>query len=194
MVLAINGSPHIGGNTDILIDSILAGVKRLPADRQIKIEKIQLSQLKIKFCKSCDTMSLRNLCNTKDDMKVIFRKIKQADVLIVGSPIFFGSLTAQLKAMIDRFQCFWVAKYLFKKNLFKDSKKRIGIFVSCSAVERKDFFNNAKSIIKNFFATIGVKYTYELFCPRVDKKADVLKYPQIIKKARLLGAKIAYGL
>lgn len=184
--LAINGSPRIGGNTDILLSQILKSAKSKGA----KINKIQLSKLKINFCKECDTASVKSLCNTKDDMHTIFKKIKEADVLILGSPIFFGSLTAQMKAMIDRFQCFWIAKRILKKNLFKDDKKRIGIFISCAAANRKDFFNNAKLIVKNFFATINVEYADEIFCSGVDKKGDILKYPKILKRGFELGQSI----
>ncbi|MEW5759050.1 MAG: flavodoxin family protein [Candidatus Omnitrophota bacterium] len=186
-ILAINGSPRIRGNTAILLDRILEGAE----SRGVKIEKINLSELKINFCKECDTVRIASLCNMKDDMRIIFKKIKQADVIIIGSPIFFGSLTGQLKTMIDRFQCFWLAKYIFKKNLFRDHKKRIGVFVSCSAAERKDFFSNAKAIIKNFFATISVEYKYEFFCGGIDKKGDILEHSDIIKKAFDLGKRIS---
>lgn len=191
-VVAINGSPRIGGNTDILIDSVLAGVKCLPAGRQAKIEKIQIAKIKINFCTECKCTSLKTICNTKDGMQRIFKKIKDADIVIVGSPIFFGSLTAQFKTLIDRFQCFWINKYIYKKNLFGDRKRRIGVFVSCAVAKRSDFFNNAKAIVKNFFATINVDYKFEIFCPGVEKKGDILRYPEVLKKAFKLGEEL-YG-
>lgn len=180
-VLGILGSPRIGGNTDILLDKVLEGAGKSGAET----EKICLNQLKFTFCQECEGLKDNTTCIFNDDMQIVYEKIKECDFLVIASPVFFGSLSAQTKAMIDRFQCAWRAKYILKKDIgFKAIK---GVFISVEGSQRRDFFKNASSIVKNFFATINVKYTSELFCSGVDEKGDILKKPDCLKKAVLLG-------
>lgn len=180
-VLGINGSPRIGGNTDILLDKVLEGAKAKGA----KTEKVTLNNLKFSPCQECENIRDDGTCLVEDDMQPLYKKVEEADVIILASPIFFGSLSAQAKMMIDRFQCLWRAKDILKKGTFK--KKRKGAFISVEASTREDFFDNARSIVKNLFAAIGVDYKEELLCPGVDKKGSILSYPDVLKKAFELG-------
>lgn len=183
-ILCINGSPRIGGNTDILLDKILEGT----AQKDICLEKIILSTLKISPCQECENTRDDGICLINDDMQALYKKIEIADIIIIGSPIFFGSLTAQTKIMIDRFQCIWKAKEILKKKIF--NKQKIGYFISVEASTRKDFFDNAKSIIKNLFATINTKYKGDILCSDVNEKAGILKHPFALKEALKLGQDI----
>lgn len=184
-VLGINGSPRIGGNTDILLDKALEGAK----SKRARTEKVILNTLKFSPCQECEDVRDDGTCIIEDDMQTLYRKIEEADAIILASPIFFGSLSAQTKMMIDRFQCLWRAKYILKKSTFK--KKRRGCFISVEGSERKDFFENAKSVVKNLFATIDVEYGEELFCAGVDKKGSILKHPDTLNDAFELGKRIA---
>ena len=183
-VLGINGSPRVGGNTDILLDKALEGAR----SRGAKTEKIILNNLKFSPCQECSELLDDGPCIIEDDMRPLYKKIKEADAVILASPIFFGSLSAQTKMMIDRFQCVWRAKYILKKDMFK--KKRMGAFVSVEASAREDFFDNARSIVKNVFAAIDVDYKEELLCPGIDEKAGILKHPDALKKAFELGKRM----
>jgi multimeric flavodoxin WrbA len=63
-------------------------------------------------------------------MQPLYRKLESADIVIVGSPVFFGSISAQLKMMIDRTQCLWARKYIL--GHVRPGPKRKGIFL-CTA-------------------------------------------------------------
>jgi multimeric flavodoxin WrbA len=184
-VLGINGSPRRGGNTDILLDKVLDGAKSKGAET----EKVILNKLKFSPCQECENMRDDGTCIIEDGLQPLYNKIEEADAIVLASPIFFGSLSAQTKMMVDRFQCLWRAKYILKK--IAPGKKRAGAFISVEASIRKDFFNNAASIVKNLFATIDVEYREELFCQGIDEKGKILKRPDILKKAFELGARIA---
>lgn len=186
-VLGINGSPRIGGNTDILLDKVLEGARQKGA----ATEKIILNKIKFSPCQECENLNDDGTCIVQDDMQDVYKKIKDIDALILASPIFFGSLSAQTKMMIDRFQCLWRAKYRLKKDI--GFKKIKGGFISVEGSDRKDFFENARSIVKNLFATINVDYKEELFCPGIDEKASILKHPDCLKKAFELGSRLALG-
>jgi len=184
-ILGICGSPRIGGNTHILLKEVLRGAK----DNGAECKEIILNRLNFSPCQECANVRKDGVCKVQDDMHIVYREVARADTVIVASPIFFGSISAQTKMMIDRYQCFWLTKYIYKtcKTM---KKKKLGVFISVESSMKQDFFENAKSIIKNFFATIGASYTEELFCPGIEKKGDVLKKTKCLKRAYEIGRKV----
>jgi len=184
-VLGIGGSPRSGGNTDILLDEALRGA----SSKGAAVEKIILNDLKMVPCQECNEMPNDGKCIIEDDFQVVYKKISDADAVIIASPIFFGSLSAQTKIMIDRFQCQWRYKYILKKPLHGARKK--GAVISAEGSERSDFFDNAKAIVKNLFTTINVAYKSELLCYNADVKGAIQKNPDSLKKAFKLGCEMA---
>ncbi len=187
-VLGICGSPREGGNTDVLLDKALKGAREGGAET----EKIVLNELRFSPCQECENMPGDGSCIINDDMQLVYKKIEEADVLILASPIFFGSLSAQTKMMIDRFQCLWRAKYILK-SVGMPTKKKKGAFLCVSAGTLEDFFDNARSIVKNFFATVGHGYNEEVWCPGVEKKGDILKKTDLLQTSFETGKKLATG-
>ena len=186
-ILAIAGSPRRGGNTEILLDKAIDGAQ----DSGAEVEKVVLNALNFRPCQECGGCDKTGVCVIKDDMQTIYRKVEEAEAVIVASPIFFGSLSAQVKMMIDRFQCCWVGKYVLKKAV---GKRKRGALIACGATDRADFFANARSIIKNFFATVNVAYERELFCFEVDEKGKVLEHQDLLDKAYQLGKDLVEGI
>jgi multimeric flavodoxin WrbA len=184
-ILGINGSPRIGGNTDILLDRVLEGARKAGAD----VEKVVLNNLKFSPCLECDNLRDDGSCIIEDDMQSLYKKIEVIDALILASPVFFGTLSAHMKMMIDRFQCAWRSKHLLEKDLFR--KRKIGAFISVAASDRRDFFNNSKMVVKNLFVTINVEYKEELFCPGCHAKSAILGHPDCLQKAYELGQRFA---
>lgn len=184
-VLGICGSPRRSGNTEILLDKALSGA----ASNGAGTEKVILNDLKFSPCQECEDIRDDGSCIIEDDMRVVYEKIERTDALILASPVFFGSLSAQTKMMIDRFQCFWRAKYVLK-NIKASPHEKKGAFISVSAGAKEEFFRNARSIVKNFFATVGVSYSDEVFCPGVENKSDILKYPAFLEKSFEIGRRL----
>lgn len=182
-VLGIGGSPRRGGNTDVLLDKALEGALQAGA----RTEKIVLSDLNISPCteEEYEKVTSEGLSVVNDDIHIIFQKIKECSALILASPIFFGSLSAQTKAMIDRFQCVWVSKYMLNKEIF--TGKKPGALILAEASDREDFIDNAKAIAGHFFAVINVEQKGSLFLTGVDKKGSVLERPESLEKAYKIG-------
>lgn len=190
-VLGINGSPRIGGNTDILLDRVLEGASSKGAET----EKVILNKLRFSPCQECENMRDDGTCIIEDDMQPLYGKVEDANAVILASPIFFGSISAQTKMMIDRFQCLWRAQDIHSPCSSPHGgedwvSKKKGYFISVEASTREDFFDNASSIVKNLFVTIGAEYKEELFCSGIDRKVCILKHPDILKKAFELGKRI----
>jgi len=102
-VLAFNGSPRKNGTTATLLKKALKGA----ASQGAETEFIQLNQLNMKGCQGCFSCKKRGgksygKCALKDDMTPLYERIEQADAIFVGSPIYFGSITSELKMFIDR--------------------------------------------------------------------------------------------
>ena len=114
LVLGINGSPRIKGNTDIILEKALEGAK----DAGAATEKIILNKLNMRPCQECEVVKDDGTCKVEDGFQALYGKIMASDGVILATPIFFGSLSAQVKTMIDRFQCTWRYKYVLKKPTF----------------------------------------------------------------------------
>jgi multimeric flavodoxin WrbA len=97
-VLILSASPRKGGNSDLLCDQFMLGARKAGH----KVEKIHVHDCKIKFCLGCMTCQGTGVCVQKDDMDEILPKMVEADVLVMATPIYFYSLNAQLKVLIDR--------------------------------------------------------------------------------------------
>jgi multimeric flavodoxin WrbA len=121
MALGLVGSPIRSGNVDLLVDQVLAGA----ASQGVHIEKIFLNDLTIRPCQSCgpgphsvgshgvgshgmgphDAGPHAGHCRIDDDMRQIHALIDAAEILILGTPVYFDTVSAQMKLMIDRCNC-----------------------------------------------------------------------------------------
>lgn len=103
-VLILSGSPRKNGNSDILCDAFMRGAKEAGND----VEKIRVAEKNIGYCRGCYyCKNSGGQCTIKDDMAEILQKMIDADVLVLASPVYFYSIDAQLKALIDRTVARW---------------------------------------------------------------------------------------
>ena len=103
-VLILSGSPRKGGNSDVLCDEFARGAK----ESGNKVEKIRVAEKKIGYCRGCYYCSDHGgECAIKDDMAEVLQKMIDADVIVLASPVYFYSIDAQLKAVIDRTVARW---------------------------------------------------------------------------------------
>jgi multimeric flavodoxin WrbA len=98
MVVGISGSPRKGGNTEFLLNEALGAA----LERGFEVERLLCSEVNVGFCKDCGSCAKGKLCPEEDDMKAVLEALERADGIIVASPVYFGSVTAQLKAVFDR--------------------------------------------------------------------------------------------
>jgi len=101
-VLAVQGSPRKNGNTDILLDRVLAVLAEQKAADVDKVYARDLDMQGCIECLSCQKAEDEPGCSLKDDMTAIYDKILEADLVILASPVFCWGFTAQIKAVLDR--------------------------------------------------------------------------------------------
>ena len=99
-ILILSGSPRKGGNTDLLVEAFVKG-----ASQKHHVEIVSVHDYKVNPCMGCNACvrNEQHTCVQKDDMSLIYEKMSQADMLVIASPVYFYGLSAQLKAVIDRF-------------------------------------------------------------------------------------------
>ena len=99
-ILVLSGSPRKGGNTDLLVESFVKG-----ASPKHQVEVVSVHDYKVNPCIGCNSCFARedHKCCQKDDMQIVYEKMSKAEILVIASPVYFYGLSAQLKAVIDRF-------------------------------------------------------------------------------------------
>lgn len=97
-VLIISSSPRKNGNSDTLCDQFMKGAE----EAGNRVEKIRLADLKIDYCSACYACKTKGHCVKQDDMEQIIEKMRAADAIVLATPVYFYTMCAQLKTMIDR--------------------------------------------------------------------------------------------
>jgi len=185
-VLGIMGSPRVKGNSDLLLDEALKGAQ----GRGAEVEKIVVDRLKIAPCKEYYGCLKDGTCVIHDDMDDLYLKILDADAVIVASPIFFYTVSAQLMLLISRCQALWARKYVLK-NLDIPLKK--GVFIAVGATKGEKLFDGPKLTIKYLFQAINAEYTEELLIRGVDKRGEIKDHPTALADACVIGEKLVPG-
>ena len=118
-VVAINGSPRKKGNTQLMLDAVVETIGAAGID----VEQISLTDYDVRPCNGCERCSKKPWdCPTKDDAVKVLRKMVAADGILMGSPVYCGGVTAQLKALMDRSVIVYSAMEL---------KNKVGGALSC---------------------------------------------------------------
>lgn len=98
MILGVSGSPKKGGNTEYILDEAL----KVASERGFKTERLLCSAFNIGYCDDCGDCARGKPCPIKDDMSKFYELMVEADGMIISSPVYFGTVTAQIKAVFDR--------------------------------------------------------------------------------------------
>jgi len=102
-VIAFNGSPRKKWNTATLLEKALEGAAAQGADTEL----IHLYELNFKGCQSCFACKTKGgpsygKCAIQDDLTPIFKKVEEADAIILGSPIYFGTVSGEMRSFMER--------------------------------------------------------------------------------------------
>ena len=98
-VLVLSASPRKGGNSEMLCDQFILGAQETGNNT----EKIFLRDKKIGYCVACDFCKKSGgVCSQKDDTTEILEKMIAADVIVMATPVYFYTMSAQMKTLIDR--------------------------------------------------------------------------------------------
>ncbi len=102
-ILILSGSPRKNGNSDLLCEEFAKGAR----EAGHLVEKVRVAELNIGYCRACYACRGTGRCAIHDDMADLLQKMIDADVMVLASPVYFYSVDAQLKAVIDRSVARW---------------------------------------------------------------------------------------
>jgi multimeric flavodoxin WrbA len=185
-VLGIHGSPRGGGNTELLLKEFLRGCM----DGGAEVEEVFLRELKISPCLEIYACKKTGECPIQDDMKPLYQKLVDADILAVASPVFFFAVSAHLKAMIDRCQALWARKYLLRQPVAPGRTGRKGIFLAVGGAKLGKTFDGPLLTMKYFFDALDRTFVRSLLYKGVDEKGEIRQHPTAMAEAYALGKEI----
>lgn len=191
LVLGLQGSPRIDGNTYHLLSTFLKTAANLGA----RTELVHVDKKNIVPCKEYTVCEKKGFCPIDDDMKhEIYPLIREAEVVVAATPIFFYNMTAQLKAVVDRCQTLWARKYRLRlKDPYKNQRK--GVLISVGATHGKNLFEGLELAIRYFFDAIDANYFGSLTYRGIENSGDIKRHPSaekdIEEAARTLVAPLA---
>lgn len=175
--LIIAASPRKRGNTDLLAQ----WTADMSRQKGYESEIIYLRELSFSSCIACGACAKDGLCHVKDDLQKIYPKIVQAEKIVFAAPVFFQSLGALGKALIDRTQCYWAAHHLLAQKVIENDalrKERKLYALLCGATNLKDTFTCSEKTLKIFASTIEASYGGGTFFSEVDEKGAIEKKAQ----------------
>jgi multimeric flavodoxin WrbA len=187
-VLAFAGSPRRNGNSETLLDWVLASMAK---DPEVLIEKVPLTEANINICRGCNACEKLNKCVQRDGMDIYHDKIVDADIILLSSPIFCMGIASLPKALIDRMQVFRSRKYVLKLPVVPPERKgkRLGAFLSTAGQDWLHVFDAAIPSVKCFYHVIDIKdadISY-LMINNVDEKGAIEKHRTAKANAEKLG-------
>ncbi len=176
LVLGLQGSPRKKGNTQYLLKSFLNEAENLGA----RTHFIEVAKKNITPCKGCGFCEKKGYCVIEDDdMKPeIYPLLRSADVIVAATPIFFYSVTAQLKALIDRSQTLWSRKYKLKLTDPARNYRR-GFLLAQGATKGKNLFEGVNLTAKYFFDAVGADFNGSLTYKRIENTGDMKKHQTV---------------
>jgi multimeric flavodoxin WrbA len=214
-VMAFNGSPRKEKwNTVTLLQHALQGARSADADTEL-VQLYDLSYSGCLSCFSCKKLSRTEdgVCALKDDLTPVLDRVRQeADALIIGTPVYYGSESAATRALLERL-CFPYLKYdrnipslfprrintamIYTMNVSEDVSKQMGY---------DQVFNTAKRIMGRHFGACQVflatdtrqysdydQFESEIFDKEAKRKRHIEVFPEDCKRAYALGLRMASG-
>jgi multimeric flavodoxin WrbA len=188
-VCGIIGSPVKNGNVDLLVSEVLRGARSKGAHTH----KVYLNDLCIKPCQSCGTDPRPEYCIIHDDMDTVYAELESCDSIVLGSPVYFDSVTAQTKLMIDRCNCLRpCVKRPNGKSRFESrfSKTKKGVFVAVGGSDQR--LDPILATVRGFFSWANIQLTDRItFMHSDDCLGGVAKITEKVNEAYAVGIRIA---
>jgi multimeric flavodoxin WrbA len=170
-VIGVLGSPRKNGNTYFLLNKTLKVLSR-----ELDTELIFLGDYNIEPCTSCLSCRETGECTIKDDMQEIIRKLFEADAIVLASPSYFGSVTAQMKTFMDR-------TWPLRDGRLKDK-------IGGSIVVGRRYAENTLVTLNTFLLRHGIIIGHLGVLGYAFEKGEITKDPESVKMAHELGERM----
>ncbi len=185
-VLGISASPRLKGNSDLLLREALAGAEQAGG----RVEYLRLCDYRIEACHACYECLEAGACQLQDDYQQVLDKMLEADRLIFAMPVFFMTVPAQAKLLIDRGQCLWLLRNKLGRVLFEPPRDRRGMLIAVGGSRTRSQFDCVQRPVQACFEYLEVDCASTLFISQVDEKGAILQHPKALAEALRLGREL----
>ena len=177
LILGLQGSPRKKGNTNFLLSTFLQAAEQKGAATRT----ISVAESNILPCKEYVVCEKKGTCPIDDDLAAEgYGLLRQAEVVVLASPIFFYNMTSQLKALVDRCQVFWARKYRLKLSDPLKATRR-GYLLSVAATRGKTLFDGLQLTTKYFFDAIDARFDGSLLYRGIEGPKDMANHPTVME-------------
>jgi multimeric flavodoxin WrbA len=181
-VVVVKGSPREKGNSAILADKVVEGARAAGAH----VESFLLHSMEIAPCDACDTCHTEPYsgCVISDDMQLLYPRLLDADAIVVASPVYWFTVSAQTKLFMDR--CYALVDA--SGYLLRD--KKIGIIMTYG--DSDPFNSGAVNALRTFqdgYNYVGAEIV-DMVYGSADAAGEIEKNPELMAKAYSLGQKL----
>lgn len=178
-----------GSNLDLLLEALCGGYRTAGGEAA----QIYCNDLIVKPCQACGPEPTTGYCVFHDDMDLVYQALERADAVAVGSPIYFDSVSAQLKLVIDRCNCITpLVRQPDGTGTFRPLWKRTrrGVFLTVAGPRQR--FDMAERCVRGFMKWVGVKWEETLAYTHHDVDlGQVTNDPSWLESARAIGERLA---
>lgn len=187
--LAIGCSPRIVGNTDILLDQFVSGMKDAGADVKI----VHLRGMNIQSCIACNKCGETGRCVIRDDMDDLYKRIESSDRIVVATPVFFYQTTSLAAKIIERAQPFWAKKHLLDQPLpeQRDGVRRLGAWIAVGATHGERLFDGMLLTARYYYSALNMKLDQKLTYTGIDEAGAIRNHPTALTDAKTAGQAFA---
>ena len=190
-IAAVYGSPRRKGNTSTLLKQAVAGAREAGAS----VTEIVLRDLKMSPCLEIYGCKEAGRCVINDDFGEIEALLQRIDGLILASPIFFYTVSAHTKILMDRCNSLWVKKYWIEKKPFgQKSYPRKGLFISAGSTKGKRLFEGALLSVKYFMDALDMQLWKSLVFRGIESEGQILDHPDALNDAYEAGKALVRAL
>jgi multimeric flavodoxin WrbA len=190
-ILAIYGSPRRKGNTSLLLKKAVEGAIEVGAE----VEELVLRDLKMSPCLEIYGCKKDGRCVIQDDFQGVYDKLLSCKGLMLASPIFFYTVSAHTKILMDRCQSLWVKRYWVEKAAGGQRKPaRKGLFISVGATKGRRLFEGTLLTVRYFFDVLDAELWRSLLYRSLDFEGDVLKHPEYLEEAYRAGRELVRAI
>lgn len=182
--ICISGSPNANGSTAMLLQEIARGMR----DAGMNVRTFRLGEMDIGYCRGCNACAATRRCARRDDMDALTAALLAADVVCIGSPSYWGDVTAQLKAVFDRSTPLCDTKP--GGNIVPPGKLGISAAVRAGRLPAENL--HLLDTIEHYFGHLGIKPAARLHAEGINSPGDLAQRTDFLQRAYETGLNILH--
>lgn len=185
-IVAVLGSPRQNGNSTYIARRFLETAQRLGAETQ----SFALNVLSYRGCQACRACKKTSeVCILNDDLTEVLDVVREADVIVFASPVYFSDLSGQMKLFLDRMYCFLTPDFHSRSNGTRLLPGKAAVFILTQGLS-EDLFADVFPRYQGVMRFIGIHETHLIRGCNLAKPDDVLKHEDMIRQAEALAVHI----